>query len=67
MSWSRRKRVEETRTRFDVFSDSLRLDTRITELLTYEKDRRDAQAIFIEKVNSSSLIKKSPSNLGKPI
>lgn len=49
-----RKRVEETRSRFDVFSDSFRsLDTRITELLTYEKDRRDAQAIFIEKVNSS--------------
>jgi hypothetical protein len=49
-----RKRVEETRSRFDVFSDSFRsLDTRITELLTYEKDRRDAQAIFIEKINSS--------------
>jgi len=49
-----RKRVEETRSRFDVFSDSFRsLDTRITELLTYEKDRRDAQAIFIEKVNNS--------------
>jgi chromosome segregation ATPase len=37
---SLRKRLEETRSRFDSFSDSFRtLDTRIIELQTFEKDR----------------------------
>jgi len=49
-----RKRLEETRSRFDSFSDSFRtLDTRIAELQTFEKDRKQAQSVFIEKVNSS--------------
>jgi predicted nucleic acid-binding Zn-ribbon protein len=49
-----RKRVEETRSRFDSFSDSFRqLDTRITELQTYEKDRKEAQSSFIERVSDS--------------
>lgn len=49
-----RKRLEETRSRFDSFSDSFRtLDTRITELQTFEKDRKQAQSVFIEKVNNS--------------
>lgn len=53
-----RKRVEETRSRFDAFSDSFRqLDTRITELQTYEKDRKEAQAAFMDKVNNSMLDK----------
>jgi len=53
-----RKRVEETRSRFDVFSDSFRtLDLRITELQTFEKDRKEAQSVFIEKVNNSQLEK----------
>lgn len=49
-----RKRLEETRSRFDSFSDSFRtLDTRIIELQTFEKDRKQAQSVFIEKVNNS--------------
>lgn len=49
-----RKRVEETRSRFDSFNDSFRqLDTRITELLTFEKDRKESQSVFIERVNES--------------
>ncbi|MFZ3151415.1 MAG: hypothetical protein WA116_07005 [Anaerolineaceae bacterium] len=53
-----RKRVEETRSRFDAFSDSFRqLDTRITELQTYEKDRKEAQSAFMDKVNNSMLDK----------
>jgi len=55
---SLRKRLEETRGRFDSFSDSYKtLDVRISELMTYEKDRKEAQAIFIEKVNNSMLEK----------
>jgi len=53
-----RKRVEETRSRFDVFSDTFRtLDMRIAELQTFEKDRKEAQSVFIEKVNSALLDK----------
>lgn len=49
-----RKRLEETRSRFDSFSDSFRtLDTRITELQTFERDRKQAQSVFIEKINNS--------------
>lgn len=49
-----RKRLEETRSRFDSFSDNFRtLDTRIAELQTFEKDRKQAQSVFIEKVNNS--------------
>lgn len=49
-----RMRLEETRSRFDSFSDSFRtLDTRIAELQTFEKDRKQAQSVFIEKVNNS--------------
>ena len=49
-----RKRVEETRSRFDSFSDSFRqLDTRIAELQTFEKDRKEAQSSFIERMNDS--------------
>lgn len=53
-----RKRVEETRSRFDTFSDSFRqLDGRITELQTLEKDRKEAQSAFINRVNDSLLDK----------
>ncbi|MFZ3071511.1 MAG: hypothetical protein WA110_10380 [Anaerolineaceae bacterium] len=53
-----RKRVEETRGRFDSFSDSFRqLDMRIAELQTFEKDRKEAQAAFMDKVNNSMLDK----------
>jgi Chromosome segregation ATPases len=53
-----RKRVEETRSRFDVFSDSFRtLDLRIAELQTFEKDRKETQSVFIEKVNNELLDK----------
>ena len=49
-----RKRLEETRGRFDSFSDSFRtLDTRIAELQNNEKDRRENQSQFIERVNNS--------------
>jgi chromosome segregation ATPase len=47
-----RKRVEETRSRFDSLSDSFRqLDVRIAELQTFEKDRKEEQSVFIDKVN----------------
>ncbi len=49
-----RKRIEETRGRFDSFSDSFRtFDTRIAEIQNNEKDRRENQSQFIERVNSS--------------
>ncbi len=49
-----RKRVEETRSRFDAFNDSFRqLDGRIAELQTFEKDRKEAQSGFIDQVNST--------------
>ncbi len=47
-----RKRVEETRSRFDSLNDSFRqLDVRIAELQTFEKDRKEEQSVFIDKVN----------------
>ena len=49
-----RKRLEETRARFDSFTDSFRtFDTRIAELQSNEKDRRENQSQFIERVNAS--------------
>jgi len=49
-----RKRIEETRGRFDSFSDSFRtFDTRIAEIQNNEKDRRENQSQFIDRVNSS--------------
>ena len=49
-----RKRLEETRARFDSFTDSFRtFDTRIAELQANEKDRRESQSQFIDRVNSS--------------
>ncbi|MEA4812577.1 MAG: hypothetical protein VB108_08415 [Anaerolineaceae bacterium] len=49
-----RKRVEETRSRFDAFNDSFRqLDGRIAELQTFEKDRKEAQSVFIDQVNNT--------------
>ncbi len=49
-----RKRLEETRGRFDSFSDSFRtFDTRIAEIQNNEKDRRENQSQFIDRVNSS--------------
>jgi chromosome segregation ATPase len=55
---SLRKRLEEMRGRFDSVSDSFKtLDTRITELMTYERDRKETQAVFMDKVNNSLLDK----------
>ena len=49
-----RKRIEETRGRFDSFSDSFRtFDTRIAEIQNNEKDRRENQSQFIDRVNGS--------------
>ncbi len=49
-----RKRLEETRSRFDAFNDSFRqLDGRIAELQTFEKDRKEVQSSFIDQVNST--------------
>jgi DNA repair exonuclease SbcCD ATPase subunit len=45
-----RKRVEEQRGRTDLVSAELRkVETRLTELLAVERERRDAQAAFLEK------------------
>ncbi len=62
-----RKRLEETRARFDSFSDSFRtFDTRIAELQANEKDRRESQSQFIDRVNSSLVEKdKVFANWGK--
>lgn len=49
-----RKRLEDTRGRFDSFSDSFRtVDTRIAEIQNNEKDRRENQNQFIDRVNNS--------------
>lgn len=51
---SMRKRVDETRNRIEGLADNFRtFDTRITELQNFEKDRKEAQATFIDTVNSS--------------
>ncbi len=51
---SMRKRIDETRNRIESLADNFRsFDTRITEMQTYEKDRKEAQAVFIDTVNSS--------------
>jgi chromosome segregation ATPase len=45
-----RKRSDEQRGRIDVSESNLRkVETRINELLSVERDRRDAQADFLEK------------------
>lgn len=49
-----RKRIDETRNRVESLADNFRsFDTRITEMQSYEKDRKEAQAVFIDTVNSS--------------
>ncbi len=61
-----RKRVEETRSRFDAFNDSFRqLDGRIAELQTFEKDRKEAQSGFIDQVNSNLVDKEKILKTGK--
>lgn len=51
---SMRKRIDETRNRIESLADNFRsFDTRITKMQTYEKDRKEAQAVFIDTVNSS--------------
>lgn len=51
---SMRKRIDETRNRIENLADNFRsFDTRITEMQTYEKDRKEAQTEFIDTVNSS--------------
>ncbi len=51
---SMRKRVDETRNRIEGLADNFRsFDTRITELLSFERDRKEAQSAFIDTVNSS--------------
>ena len=45
-----RKRVDEQRGKVDITSDNLRkIETRISELLTAESERRQSQTSFIEK------------------
>ncbi|NLZ25963.1 MAG: hypothetical protein GX884_00135 [Chloroflexi bacterium] len=49
-----RKRVDETRNRVEGLADNFRaFDTRITELQSFEKDRKEDQSRFIDTVNSS--------------
>jgi len=49
---STRKRVDETRSRIDLYIDNFRqIESRINEFQAYEKDRREAQSAFIDKVN----------------
>ena len=51
---SMRKRIDETRNRIESLADNFRsFDTRITEMQTYEKNCKEAQAVFIDTVNSS--------------
>lgn len=47
-----RKSLDETRNKYDLFSDDIRrLETRLNELLSSEADRRQAQLNFIESQN----------------
>lgn len=49
---AQRKRIEENRSRIDMTIDNFRqFDKRISELQSYEKDRREAQTAFVEKMN----------------
>jgi len=49
---STRKRVDETRSRIDLYIDNFRqIESRINEFQAYEKDRREAQAAFVDKIN----------------
>lgn len=49
-----RKRVDETRNRVEGLADNFRaFDTRITELQSFEKDRKEDQSRFIDTVNGS--------------
>lgn len=51
-----RKRLEENRSRIDMTIENFRqLDKRISDIQTYEKDRREAQSVFIEKVNAQAI------------
>lgn len=51
---SMRKRVDETRNRIEGLADNFRtFDTRITELQSFDKDRKEDQSRFIDTVNSS--------------
>ncbi len=53
---AQRKRIEENRSRIDMTIDNFRqFDKRINELQTYEKDRREAQAAFVEKINMQTV------------
>lgn len=47
-----RKRADEQRGKVDLSADNLRkLETRLNELLSAESERRQAQAVFLEKQN----------------
>jgi len=49
---SLRKRVDDSRSRIDLYSDNFRqIESRINEFQAYEKDRREAQSAFIDKIN----------------
>lgn len=51
-----RKRVDDFQGKFEISTESLhKLDTRITELMASEKDRRQSQTAFIEKLNLSQV------------
>lgn len=49
---SQRKRLEENRSRLDMTNDNFRqVDNRINELQSLERDRKETQSAFIDKIN----------------
>jgi len=53
---AQRKRLEENRSRIDLISDNFRpIESRINELQTIEKERRETQVAFIDRMNLQAL------------
>ncbi len=53
---AQRKRLEENRSRIDLSSDSYRqIDNRINELQALEKERREAQNAFFDRINLQAI------------
>ncbi|MCJ7694305.1 MAG: hypothetical protein MUO40_02665 [Anaerolineaceae bacterium] len=49
---AQRKRLEENRSRLDLTNDNFRqIDNRINELQSMERDRKEIQSAFIDKIN----------------
>lgn len=53
---AQRKRLDESRSRVDLMADNFRqIDNRFNELQSFEKDRKEAQSAYFEKINMQNL------------